>query len=411
MKGGIKKIKNYRLIREVGRGANGVIYESVDESNNHTYAIKAIPSDKISEKHILESFKNELRALHKINHENIVKLYGVEKTQNNVYLVLGYANGGNLQQYLNYYQKKHKKQIPVEIVQYFIKKISKGLEYLHKNNIMHRDLKLENILLHFQGAGSKVNLDKVDIFNANVLIADLGFAKLLSNQYDETQTICGTPIIMAPDIINVKFNPENKNINSTYNSKVDLWSLGAISYQLLFGIPPFLARNVHELFKEILKGKFFIEKNVKVSVEAVTFLNGLLQFYPEKRMNWEMISKHPFLITKHTDFRDLELDHIETDSLKKIEIDTKNSENLLWILFRPKTKTIKLEEMSIENTVINSQSFESNKTQKSLYEDINRIRTKDEQLIVNGSKEEKHFDKEKIDIFSGDNKSIGIESY
>jgi len=393
MKGGqsgIKKIKNYRLVREAGRGANGVIYESIDENTQKQYAIKAIPADKISEKQILESFKNELRALHKIDHENIIKLYGVEKTANNIYLILEYANGGNLQQYLNYYLKKNKNQLPVPVVQFFIRNIIKGLEYMHQNNIIHRDLKLDNILLNFKNV-EKVDYDTINIFDASVLVADLGYAKILKNSYDETQSICGTPIIMAPDMINLRYNPEVRSNDLTYNYKVDLWSLGAITYQLLFGFPPFLARNINELFKEIIKGKYSISKNVKISIETVTFINGLLQYYPDKRFEWHSLNSHPFILNSVESFHMLELDQIDGDKLKeKIEIDSKNSDNLLWVMFKPKKKNVNLDSISLDNLANNSTSTGiNNKEDKNNIKTINNINAN---LEVNETMVERNFD-------------------
>jgi len=391
-KQGIKKIKNYRLLREAGRGANGVIYESIDDSNQKRVAIKAIPAEKITEKHILESFKNELRALHKLNHVNIIKLYGVEKTVSNIYLVLEYANGGNLQQYLTHYQKKNKNQLPVKTVQFLIKNITSGLEYMHKNNMIHRDLKLDNILLHFKNADKNIDYDKVDIMEATILIADLGYAKILENAFDETKSICGTPIIMAPEMINLRFMNNSFSKKLTYNFNVDKWSLGAITYQLLFGIPPFLAKNVNELFKEIMKGKYIISSNIKLSIETVTFINGLLQFYPEKRFEWNVLRSHPFLRNSVESFHELELDQLQLDGefiKKKIEIDSKDSENLLWMMFKLKKKNINLENMSME--FIQNDKL---KKEKEREDNMNKINKINESLEINETMMEGKFDKE-----------------
>ena len=85
---GIKQVKNYRLLKEIGKGTTGTVYEAVDDSNGKKYAIKSIPSAKLENKRILENFKRELKLLYGLNHNNIIKIAGIEKTVNNTYLAL-----------------------------------------------------------------------------------------------------------------------------------------------------------------------------------------------------------------------------------------------------------------------------------------------------------------------------------
>ena len=138
---GIKQIKDYRLLKEVGRGANGVVYEAVDGKTNKLVAIKSIPNDKLSNARIMEQFKKELKTLYRLSHKNLIKIEGVEKTINNVYLVLEYCNGGSLYDYSCHYKKKYNKRIPELVVQKIIRQIIEGLKFMHKKNIIHRDIK------------------------------------------------------------------------------------------------------------------------------------------------------------------------------------------------------------------------------------------------------------------------------
>ena len=87
---GIKQVKNYRLLREIGKGQTGTVYEAVDDSNGKKFAIKSIPSSKLENKRILENFKKELKLIHSLSHNNLLKIIGLEKTVNNTYLVLEY---------------------------------------------------------------------------------------------------------------------------------------------------------------------------------------------------------------------------------------------------------------------------------------------------------------------------------
>jgi len=342
---GIKKIKNYRLIREIGKGAVGIVYEAVDDVNNKKFAVKSMATDKLKgnqeyEKNMINSFKQELKILRNLDHHNIIKIFGVEKTNNNIYLILEYANGGNLYEYLNFYKKNYKAPLTEQIVQFLVRQISKGIEYMHKNNVTHRDIKLENILLHFPQVQGAVDYQSVKIEEAIVKIADLGYAKELQGD-DVMKTICGTPMSMAPDIIK-NYGNYKSGSEKTYNSKVDLWSLGTITYELLFGVPPFFARTIEELFSQIMEGKYNMPQNSKVSIEAITFLNGLLQFNADLRIDWDEIKIHPFLVNKVRDFHLVDIEQVIPDkNNKKPQLDSKDPNNFLWVLLKPKDNVVK----------------------------------------------------------------------
>lgn len=339
---GIKQIKNYRLIKEMGRGATAIVYEAVDDNNNQLVAVKAIPSQKLRDPRVMENFKRELRLLHGLNHKNIVKIKGVEKTVNNIYFILEYCNGGNLLDFMHAYKRVNNSQLPEKIVQKILRQLIEGLQYMHNNRTVHRDIKLENILLNFDesmnqvsagGLPDKIDYKKVGFENFSIKIADLGYARELEGS-GVASTICGTPITMAPDIINL-FNG-NSNKDNSYNNKVDLWSLGTITYELLIGQPPFYARNYQQLFEEVLNGKYNLPKNIKISVEAITFINGLLQFYPDKRMNWEEINKHPFITEDEKNFTFLDLHTVQSNfkNPEQLEMNTKDCDNFIWLNFK-----------------------------------------------------------------------------
>jgi len=338
---GIKQIKDYRLIRELGRGANGVVYEAVDSKSNKYVAIKSIPNDKLSNARIMEQFKKELKALYRLSHNNIIKIEGVEKTVNNVYLVLEYCNGGTLYDYSCFYKKKYNKRLPEIIVQRIIKQIMEGLKFMHKKNIIHRDIKLENILINFDDVPNsylEFNLTFKDLFeqydlekdNFTIKIADLGYARDLEGD-GGASTICGTPMTIAPEIINIM----NENGRDTkYNSMIDLWSLGAVLYELLMGFTPFTGNNQNEVMRNVYKGTYEIPSNLKVSIESIYLLNGLLQFYPHKRLNWDQIAYHPFVTKDSKKFRYIYLNSVMDDNKEKLQIDSKDCSNFLWILFK-----------------------------------------------------------------------------
>ena len=349
----IKKVKNYHLMEVIGKGATGKVYLAVDERKNELLAIKAIPNSYLKKDDGAVRIKRELANLHKLKHKNIIQIKGYEVTKNNTYIALEYCNGGNLHQYQQYYQKTTKTTLNEFYIQKVMKQITEGLEYMHSNKIIHRDIKLENILINFnkyQNLAIKgvippeVKYENVSLMdNFTIKIADLGFSKDIENS-NVTATILGTPINMSPDII------ENYNSNETksYNTSVDLWSLGAITYELLTGKPAFSGKEYEAVFKQIMEGKYSLPSSFIVSVEIISFINGLLQYYPEKRLNWAQIKSHPFL-TKSTDsFNFIELRSIADDDKKDIELNSKNCDNLLWILFKGKKHNFNLDKINVK---------------------------------------------------------------
>lgn len=136
-------------------------------------------------------------------------------TKSNHYLFLELCSGGDLRGYL-----KEKVRLPEVEVQSFMQQIVSGMKYLYQNNIVHRDLKLQNILLTEKSP------------NAILKIADFGLAKQYDNNDDVFETKCGTPIYMAPEVGKGK-----------YDDKADLWSLGVMLFELVAGVPPFMGRD------------------------------------------------------------------------------------------------------------------------------------------------------------------------
>jgi len=386
----IKKIKEYLLLNEIGRGSFGKVFEALSEKTNKLFAIKALSTENFKNPRILDQFKKELKILFALNHQNIIKIIGVEKTINNIYLILEYCNGGTLLDYVTWYKKTYNKNIPEEIIQKILKQIIEGLKYMHKNNIIHRDIKLENILINFDDleteyifndykneeiinkenfhTNKNINNNKEvnsnyfqnlnDFINSRfhhnllhktynikslfdskftIKIADLGYARIL-NQSECSTTICGTPLFMAPDIVNLLHKYEN-NIdieNNNYNSSIDIWSLGIVFYELLIGTPPFTAIYNNEIFNKILAGVYEIPKNIKLSVEALSFLTGLMEFYPEKRFKIEDLEKQPFIMKNISDFVIIQTELLEdelndNEITNKLSIDKKNSNTFISI--------------------------------------------------------------------------------
>ena len=414
-----KNIKYYHLIEQIGKGATGKVWLAVDERKNELLAIKAIPNEYLKKEEGKTRIKSELENLHKLKHKNIIQIRGYEATKNNTYIALEYCNGGNLHEYQKFYQKTTKTTLNELYIQKIMKQITAGLEFMHLNKIIHRDIKLENILINFDKYPNlaikgklppKVKYENISLSDSfTIKIADLGFSKNIEVS-NITATVLGTPINMSPDIVNNYVSDETKS----YNTSVDLWSLGAITYELLTGKQAFSGSQFQEVFKQIMEGKYTLPSSMVVSVEIISFINGLLQFYPEKRLNWEQIKTHPFLTKSTENFTYIELKSIAEGDKKNIELNSKNCDNLLWILFKGKLnlgldklnmKEIKgkdLKQSIMDNTVNNEEIKKAiEKEKKKIKEEA--IRLEKEKLEAENLKKEAEKIKNEVNLIKQKN--------
>ena len=349
----IKQVTNYYLIEEIGRGASAIVYLSVDDKKDELVAIKTIPVENLKKDNGLINLKRELQILHKLKHDNIVKIKDFQSTKRNNYVVMEYCNGGNLDQYKRFYERVTKCTLNEFFIQKIMRQITDGLEYMHSKNIVHRDIKLENILLNFNKYSNyaikgnlppKVKYEEVTLNDSfTIKIADLGYSKELNESMGST--ILGTPQNMSPDIIVNYVGNETKK----YNTSVDLWSLGTITYQLLTGKYPFIGKTHNEIFNHVMEGKYSLPSSLTASIEIITFINGLLQFYPEKRLNWEQIKSHPFLTKNIKDFNYIELKGLKEKDKNTIDMNAKDCDNLLWILFKGKGLNMNLDKLNMKD--------------------------------------------------------------
>ncbi|EAR96828.2 Serine/Threonine kinase domain protein (macronuclear) [Tetrahymena thermophila SB210] len=255
-----KIVDNYVLERKIGSGQFGDVFKGYNKVNNQDIAIKVVKRELLKGK-FNELLENEIRVLRTCNNENIIKLYDIKKTANNFYLMLEYCNEGDLMQY-----QKEKKYLTEDEAIEFLIQILNAFKTLVKNKIMHRDFKLANILKH----------------NGNIKIADFGFAKLLGND-NLTSTMLGSPLNMAPEVLD----------GQDYNNKADIWSIGTVFYELLFGRPPYTAGNMIDLIKNIRNKPLEIPKKInKISDVTEDIIRKMLVVDPRKRIEWDQLFSH-----------------------------------------------------------------------------------------------------------------------
>jgi len=314
------QIDNLTLEKELGRGQFGSVYLTKLDNDDTPYATKVYDRQTIEKsKDLLRYIKTEATILKNLNHPNIVKLKEVKKTKKHYYIVMEFCNGGELSQNLKKYQAKYNKAFPEEIVQYLMKQIVNGINYLHNLDIMHRDIKLDNILLHYDNEEDKKNLN---IMKSKVKIIDFGFAIFLKNRLG--QTAVGSPLNMDPRIVE-KLSNRGRLKKLGYDKKADIWSLGSICYEMLIGKAVFDAEDLDELVDLIEKGDYKVPSGL--SREVVSFLNGMLQYDPTIRLSSFDLVNHRFLTENINNFHKINL---------SLSLNVKHAKNqTIWDIFNP----------------------------------------------------------------------------
>lgn len=312
-----QKIGDYILVQQLGKGTFGEVYLTKHLASSEIFATKKMSKQKVTSEKNKKYFNNEIFILRNIKHPNIMRFIDLKQSTNNFYLITEYCNGGSLADCLDRYTKKFNKPFPQNFVQYLMRQVVSGIEYLHSRKILHRDLKLDNILTHFPNENDKQNLN---MMACKCKICDFGFARYLQeNKVAKNQL--GSPAYMDPNI----FNGKN---SFGYDQSADIWSLGALCYEMLTGSPPFMAMSFEELSKKLEKGEYKIAGNLNISQEAVSFLNGMLQYDCNKRLDIFSLAKHIFLTGDIKTFHPLQINGSALTMNTKI-----SSVNNVWDIF------------------------------------------------------------------------------
>jgi serine/threonine protein kinase len=266
-----KKLKDfYNLGSVIGKGTFSEVAQATDKETGKVVALKTIDKSAISKKE-LGYVSREIEILQRLDHPHVIKLYNVFQTFNHIYMILEYAQGGEL---FDAILRRGKFSELDAIV--IIRQITVALQYVHENGVAHRDLKPENLLL--------ANEDKPDTAFF-IKIADFGLANTL--QANKFATFCGTPDYAAPEIIG----------HLPYTFAVDIWSLGVITYILLCGYAPFRGDTPMTLFNKIQNADFSFppEEWDSASPEAKDFIKRMLVVDPDQRASPEELLSHSWI--------------------------------------------------------------------------------------------------------------------
>ncbi|XP_034418702.1 MAP/microtubule affinity-regulating kinase 3a isoform X14 [Cyclopterus lumpus] len=248
-------VGNYRLLKTIGKGNFAKVKLARHILTGREVAIKIIDKTQLNPNSLQKLFR-EVRIMKILNHPNIVKLFEVIETERTLYLVMEYASGGEVFDYLVAHGRMKEKEARAKFRQ-----IVSAVQYCHQKHIVHRDLKAENLLLDA---------------DMNIKIADFGFSNefTMGNKLD---TFCGSPPYAAPELF------QGKKYDGP---EVDVWSLGVILYTLVSGSLPFDGQNLKELRERVLRGKYRIP--FYMSTDCENLLKRFLVLNPSKRGTLEV---------------------------------------------------------------------------------------------------------------------------
>ena len=259
------KISDFTIVKELGSGSFGRVYLVTHKKTKAQYAIKAI--DKRNKTNIEEKpyFRREVEVMYKIHHPNVVKLYGHFEDKNYCYFLMEYISKGNIYGLI---PQDKKKRLNAQVVASLMKGVISAVYFLHNMNppIIHRDIKPENVLLS----------EKLE-----AKLTDFGWSNYMEDD-QKRNTVCGTPIYLAPEIIKEKGHDE----------RVDIWCIGVLLFELITGTVPFQGNDIDTLKNNILRLKISWPRDI--NTDAKNLISKILKLDPYARLPLSDMLQHPF---------------------------------------------------------------------------------------------------------------------
>ncbi|KZV97998.1 Pkinase-domain-containing protein [Exidia glandulosa HHB12029] len=259
-------IEAFDLLKVIGKGSFGKVMQVRKKDTSRIYALKTIRKAHIASRpgeitHILA----ERTVLALVNNPFIVPLKFSFQSPDKLYLVMSFVNGGEL-----FYHLQREGKFDQNRSRFYAAELLCALEHLHSFNVVYRDLKPENILLDYTG---------------HIALCDFGLCKLNMGEQEKTNTFCGTPEYIAPELLR----------SQGYTKTVDWWTLGVLLFEMMTGLPPFYDENVETMYQRILHDPLRFPDDM--SQEARSIIIGLLNRDPARRLGnngGEEIKRHPF---------------------------------------------------------------------------------------------------------------------
>ena len=283
------KLSDFEKEREIGKGGFGLVWKVIHKKTKKIYCIKVIQKQGIMEQKLVDQMNREIEIMYILNNPHCLRLKNHFEDDNNFYLVMPLATKGQLYRILRKF-KRFDERTAAQILRETIS----ALQYLHSFHppIIHRDIKPENLLLNEGG---------------RVLLADYGWSNF-KNDGDVRKTFCGTPEYIAPEML----------LKKGHDTRVDIWSIGVLMFELLTGSSPFYAKNNQELYQNIRKLKINWPRDM--SPMAKNLISKILKLNPDDRPSFDEILNHqwfkhiqmikPLLENKYKSLKDLLVFHM-----------------------------------------------------------------------------------------------------
>ncbi|XP_014777232.1 serine/threonine-protein kinase PLK1 [Octopus bimaculoides] len=252
----------YKRGKLLGKGGFAQCYELIDCNTNIVYAGKIIPHSRIAKGNQKQKILREIELHRNLKHKHVVEFHSYFEDSDNVYIILENCSRKSLVHVL-----KNRKCLQEQEVRYYVRQLIEGVKYIHKNKIIHRDLKLGNMFL---------NKDM------QVKIGDFGLATTVNHEGEKKMTVCGTPNYIAPEVLSKK----------GHSYEADIWAIGCILYALLVGRPPFQTSTLVETYFRITANTYTIPANISPAAEKL--ISRCLHALPSMRPSLDEIAADEF---------------------------------------------------------------------------------------------------------------------
>jgi len=256
----------YEVKGVLGKGGFAKVYAVKCQSNKKIMACKAVLRASLVKVAQIQKLKYEIKIHRELKHPNIVRYFINFQDKDRIYILMEYCKNQTLMELVN-----RRKRLSEPETQYYMLQILQGVRYLHDTNVIHRDLKLGNILLDA---------------NMHCKIADFGLATKLQTPEQRKTTICGTPNYIAPEVLDGK--------KGGHSFEADIWSMGVIMYTLLLGIPPFQTGRVNSTYKKIKASSYEYPLHINITSYAKSLIDNMLQKYAKSRPTIIDITQNEF---------------------------------------------------------------------------------------------------------------------
>ena len=260
------KIDYYKIGKVIGKGAFGKVNLAINRLTGKFVALKSINKTYMTDESSLKKIMQEYNILKRARHQNIVRLYESFDTDSHTVYVMEVCGGGDLLTYV-----RRRRKLKEDLAKHVFRQLVQGLTYVHSKRVLHRDIKLDNILLTSEG---------------DVKICDFGVSKLVQSKNQIQHEQCGTPAYIAPEVFKGK---GYKGFQS------DVWSAGVVLYAMLFGTVPFKATNMGELQQQIINVQCSWGQPGDISEGALSMLKRILEADPNKRLTPQQIMIDPWM--------------------------------------------------------------------------------------------------------------------